>query len=81
MKTKEPKQNVNEVVVLGTVEEALPNAMFKVRLDNESIITCTISGKIRMNHIRILPCDRVQVGVSIYDMGKGRILYREKTAR
>lgn len=75
---KEPKQNASEVVVLGTVEEALPNAMFRVRLDNDNVVLCTICGKIRMNHIRILPADRVQVGVSIYDMSKGRILYREK---
>lgn len=54
--------------------------MFRVRLDNDNVVLCTICGKIRMNHIRILPADRVQVGVSIYDMSKGRILYREKNA-
>lgn len=77
-KVKAEKQNVNEVVVDGVVEEALPNAMFRVRLQNDSMVLCTICGKIRKNNIRILPSDSVQVGVSIYDMNRGRILYRNK---
>lgn len=73
---KREKVNESEVVVEGTVMEARPNAMFDVKLDNDLIVLCTICGKIRMNHIRILPGDRVQIGLSIYDMSKGRILYR-----
>lgn len=73
---KQEKQNVSEVVCEGTVIEALPNAMFNVKLDNEMIVLAQICGKIRLNHIRILPDDRVQVGVSIYDMSRGRILRR-----
>lgn len=73
---KNEKVNESEVVVEGTVIEARPNAMFDVKLDNDLIVLCTICGKIRMNHIRILPGDRVQIGLSIYDMTKGRILYR-----
>lgn len=73
---KSEKQNLSEVVLEGTVMEARPNAMFDVKLDNDQIVLCTICGKIRMNHIRILPGDRVQIGISIYDMTRGRILYR-----
>lgn len=73
---KREKVNESEVVVEGTVMEARPNAMFDVKLDNDLVVLCTICGKIRMNHIRILPGDRVQIGLSIYDMSKGRILYR-----
>ena len=73
---KGEKQNLSEVVVEGTVIEARANAMFDVKLDNDLMVLCTICGKIRMNHIRILPGDRVQIGLSIYDMTKGRILYR-----
>lgn len=73
---KSEKQNLSEVVVEGTVLEARANAMFDVKLDNDNVVLCTICGKIRINHIRILPGDRVQIGLSIYDMTKGRILYR-----
>lgn len=73
---KSEKINMSEVVVEGTVIEARPNAMFDVKLDNDQLVLCTICGKIRMNHIKILPGDRVQLGLSIYDMTKGRILYR-----
>jgi translation initiation factor IF-1 len=74
---KREKQNLSEVVLEGTVVEARANAMFDVKLDNDQIVLCTICGKIRMNHIRILPGDRVEIGLSIYDMTKGRILYRK----
>ena len=67
---------MSEVVDEGTVLEARANAMFDVKLDNDNVVLCTICGKIRMNRIRILPGDRVQIGLSIYDMTKGRILYR-----
>ena len=63
----------------GKVVEPLPNAMFNVELENGKTILCTISGKIRMNYIRILPGDRVVVEISPYDLNKGRITYRHKT--
>ena len=62
----------------GTVVEALPNAMFKVKLEGDHIILAHISGKIRMNFIKILPGDRVTVELSPYDLTKGRITYRFK---
>lgn len=62
----------------GTVLEPLPNAMFNVELENGHTILCTISGKIRMNYIRILPGDKVTVEMSPYDLQKGRITYRYK---
>ena len=62
----------------GTVVEALPNATFKVKLSNDVIITAHISGKLRMNYIKILPGDKVKVDVSIYDLTKGRITWRTK---
>jgi len=62
----------------GEVIESLPNAMFRVRLENEHEITCHVSGKIRMNYIRILPGDKVTVEMSPYDLSKGRITYRFK---
>ena len=75
---KVEKTNSSEIVVEGTVIEAFPNAMFDIQLDNGSIVKCTICGKIRKNNIRILLGDRVQAGLSIYDLTKGRILYRLK---
>ena len=68
------KQDVIEVE--GTILEALPNAMFKVKLQNNHEILAHISGKIRMNFIKIVPGDRVTVEVSIYDLTKGRITWR-----
>lgn len=62
----------------GVVEEALPNATFKVRLPNGHMVTAHISGKLRMNYIRILPGDHVTVEVSVYDLDKGRITWRSK---
>ena len=64
----------------GKVVEPLPNAMFNVELENGKTILCTISGKIRMNYIRILPGDRVVVEISPYDLTRGRITYRYKEA-
>jgi translation initiation factor IF-1 len=66
------------IQMAGEVIEALPNAMFRVRLENEHEITCHVSGKIRMNYIRILPGDKVTVEMSPYDLSKGRITYRFK---
>lgn len=62
----------------GTIEEALSNAMFRVRLENDHLIVATISGKMRMNYIRILPGDKVSVEISPYDLTRGRITYRYK---
>ena len=62
----------------GVIEEALPNAMFKVRLDNGHVITAHISGKMRMFYIKILPGDKVKVEMSPYDLTKGRISFRYK---
>ncbi|TLY32893.1 MAG: translation initiation factor IF-1, partial [Nitrospirae bacterium] len=62
----------------GTVAETLPNAMFRVQLDNGHTILAHISGKMRMNFIRILPGDKVTVELSPYDLTRGRITYRFK---
>ncbi len=71
-----PKEEAIELE--GEVVEALPNTMFKVLLDNELEILAHISGKMRMNYIRILPGDRVKVELSPYDLTRGRITYRFK---
>ena len=62
----------------GTIVEALPNAMFKVELENGHTILGHISGKMRMNYIKILPGDGVTVQTSPYDLSRGRIVYRKK---
>ena len=62
----------------GTVIETLPNAMFKVELENGHEILAHVSGKIRMNYIRILPGDKVTIELSPYDLTRGRITYRFK---
>jgi len=62
----------------GIIDEALSNAMFRVRLENDHLIVATISGKMRMNYIRILPGDKVAVEMSPYDLSRGRITYRYK---
>lgn len=62
----------------GVITETLPNAMFRVKLDNGHELTCVISGKMRMNYIKILVGDRVTVEMSPYDLSKGRIIYRYK---
>jgi translation initiation factor IF-1 len=62
----------------GLVVESLPNATFKVKLDNNHVIHAHISGKMRMHFIKILPGDRVTVEISVYDLSKGRIVYRHK---
>jgi len=72
-----PKQNAIEKE--GTIIEALSNAMFRVELEgNGHVIIAHISGKMRMNYIRILPGDRVRVEMSPYDLSKGRISFRYK---
>ena len=62
----------------GIIEEALSNAMFRVRLENDHLIVATISGKMRMHYIRIMPGDKVAVEMSPYDLTRGRIKYRYK---
>lgn len=69
-----PKETPIEVE--GTVTEPLPNAMFRVKLDNEHVVLAHISGKMRKYYIRILPGDRVKLEMSPYDLTKGRITYR-----
>ncbi len=66
------------IKVEGVVAETLPNTMFRVELQNGHRILAHISGKMRMNFIRILPGDKVVVEMSPYDLTKGRIIYREK---
>ena len=71
------KEDVIEVE--GTVTEALPNTQYRVELDNGHNVLAHISGKMRMNYIRILPGDRVKVELSPYDLSRGRITYRFRT--
>ena len=66
------------IEVEGTVVEPLPNAMFRVELNNGHTVLAHISGKMRMNFIRILPGDRVKLEMSPYDLSRGRITYRYK---
>jgi translation initiation factor IF-1 len=66
------------IIVNGVVKEPLPNAMFKVELENGHVVLAHISGKMRMHNIRILPGDRVTVELSPYDLNRGRITYRFK---
>ncbi len=66
------------IEVEGTVVDTLPNAMFKVELENGHQVLATVSGKIRMQYIRILPGDKVTVELSPYDLTRGRITYRFK---
>ena len=68
----------DNIELQGTVVEALPNATFKVELQNGHIISAHISGKLRMNYIRILPGDKVTVEMSTYDLTEGRITWRSK---
>jgi translation initiation factor IF-1 len=62
----------------GEVLDALPNTMFRVKLENGHTVLCHISGKMRMNYIRILPGDKVTVEMTPYDLNKGRIVFRAK---
>lgn len=66
------------IEVEGKVTETLPNAMFKVELENKHVVLAHISGKLRMNFIRILPGDKVTIELSPYDLSKGRIIWRDK---
>jgi translation initiation factor IF-1 len=76
---KEASLSKEEAIeVEGTVIEPLPNAMFRVKLDNDHVVLAHISGKMRKYYIRILPGDRVTVELSPYDLSRGRITYRAK---
>jgi len=66
------------IEVQGTIVETLPNAMFRVELENSQIILAYVSGKMRMHFIKILPGDKVTIELSPYDLTKGRITYRFK---
>jgi translation initiation factor IF-1 len=68
----------DSIEVFGIVLEALPNAMFKVKLENDYVVLAHISGKMRMHFIRILPGDRVRIELSPYDLSRGRITWRDK---
>ncbi len=68
----------DKIEVEGTIRETLPNAMFRVELENGHKVLAHVSGKMRMNFIRILPGDKVTVELSPYDLTRGRIIYREK---
>jgi translation initiation factor IF-1 len=73
------KKSTKEVIELeGTVLETLPNALFKVELENGHVVLAHISGKMRMYYIRIIPGDRVTLEMTPYDLTKGRIIYRHR---
>ncbi len=73
-----PKPKEDAIVLEGTVTEPLPNAMFRVELENGHKVLAHSSGKMRMHRIRILPGDKVQVEITPYDLSRGRITYRYK---
>ncbi len=73
-----PKPKEDAIVLEGTILESLPNAMFRVELENGHKVLAHISGKMRMHYIRILPGDKVQVELTPYDLSRGRITYRYK---
>ena len=71
-------ENSEKIEVEGIVKEALPNTTFRVEISPGKIILGHISGKMRINHIKILPGDKVKLELSPYDLSRGRIVYREK---
>ena len=78
LKEHQSMSKADVIEVEGTVLEKLPNAMFKVELENKHVVLAHISGKLRMNFIRILPGDKVTIELSPYDLDKGRIIWRDK---
>ncbi len=76
MVASEPSSNKEFLVVKGTIQESLPGATFRVKLENSQSILSYLSGKMRMNRIRLTPGDEVQVEITPYDLTKGRITYR-----
>lgn len=77
-KGKDAMPKKDEIEVEGKVLEALPNAMFKVEIDEKHQVLATLSGRIRMNFVRIVPGDKVRVVLSPYDLTRGRITWRVK---
>ncbi|MCX7905784.1 MAG: translation initiation factor IF-1 [Elusimicrobiales bacterium] len=71
-------ENSEKIEVEGIVKESLPNATFKIEISPGKTILGIVSGKMRVNHIKILPGDKVKVELSPYDLTKGRIIFREK---
>jgi len=78
LRTKECMSKEDAIEVMAVVIEPLPNAMFKVELENKHQVLAHVSGKMRKNFIRILPGDKVAVELSPYDLNRGRIVYRYK---
>jgi len=70
--------HIGTTEVMGTVVESLPNTLFRVKLADNRILLCHLSGKMRMHYIKILPGDTVRLETTAYDLGKGRITYRIK---
>jgi translation initiation factor IF-1 len=68
----------DEIIIVGTVLEALPNAMFKIELDQQHQILAVLAGRVRMANIRIVAGDKVRVALSPYDLTRGRIVWRVK---
>ena len=83
MRPREQKEPDKEkaIRVMGTVTEKLPNAVFRVELENRHEVIAHVSGKIRMRFIRIMPGDKVTLEISPYDLTRGRIVYRHKKQR
>ena len=77
MTTSMPKNDA--IVVEGVVAESLPNAMFRVELEDGHVVMAHLSGKVRMNYVRIVPGDRVRIELSPYDLSKGRIIWRNRS--
>jgi len=74
---KQPDDNEKEIELAGVIEEALPGTLFRVGCDNGHKVLATLSGKLRIHHIRLLPGDQVVVAVSPYDLGRGRVKWRK----
>ena len=77
-KKQQVKKKKDVIELDGVVVEVLPNTMFRVQIENEHIVLCHISGKMRMNYIRILPDDKVLIELTPYSLDKGRIIKRYK---
>jgi translation initiation factor IF-1 len=75
-RSEESKEREDKIELQGVVEEALPGTLFKVKAESGITVLCTISGKLRQNHIHVLPADRVMIEVSPYDPTRGRICWR-----
>lgn len=72
----EQEERTDRLVLEGRVEEALPGTLFKIRCNTGNLVICTLSGKLRINRIRLLPGDAVTIEVSPYDLSKGRVTWR-----